>query len=265
MKDAIVDQFRDRFGRRPSVDTESPDLRLNLHIHDKLVTLSLDSSGDTLDRRGYRLARTEAPINEVLAAGIVLLSGWQGEGHLLDPMCGSGTFGIEAAMLAANMAPGKRRSFGFERWPDFDEGLWKKIKEQAQLAERRPTGKIKCSDLDGKAVEMAEQNAKRAGVHRLVDFRQGDFFESKPPADTGTVLLNPPYGERIQEEDIIAYYKEIGNQLKHQYAGHTAWIISANAEAMKHVGLRPSQKIKLFNGSLECRLVKYEMFEGKRN
>ncbi len=263
-KDAIVDQFRGRFGIRPSIDTENPDLRLNVHIHDKLVTLSLDSSGNTLDRRAYRLNRTEAPINEVLAAGIVMLAGWQGDTTLLDPMCGSGTFSIEAAMLAANIAPGKRRSFGFERWPNFDGELWSKIKAEAVQAERKFTGRILCSDLDPTAVNIAEQNARRAGVERMIDFRTDDFFEAKALEETGTLLFNPPYGERLQEDDIVAFYKEIGNQLKHQFPGHTAWIISANAEALKHVGLRPTRKIKLFNGSLECRLQKFELFAGKK-
>ncbi len=266
-KDAIVDQFRDRFGVRPSVDVETPDVRLNVHIHDKTVTLSLDSSGNTLDRRSYRLARTEAPMNEVLAAGIVMLSGWNGEDTLIDPMCGSGTIGIEAAMLAANIAPGKRREFGFEKWPDFDSELWQKTKDEAQQAERRFSGKIICSDLDPKAVEISEQNAKRAGVSRFMNFRQGDFFESEATTETGTLILNPPYGERLQPEnddDIVPYYKEIGNQLKRHYAGHKAWIISANMEALKHVGLRPTKKVKLYNGSLECRLQQYELFEGKK-
>lgn len=263
-KDAIVDQFRDRFGVRPSVDVDNPDLRINVHIHDKLVTLSLDSSGDNLDRRGYRLARTEAPMNEVLAAGIILLSGWQHDTPLLDPMCGSGTFAIEAALMAANIAPGKRRSFGFERWLDFDGALWQQIKEEATRSERRFRGSIISSDLDSTAIHLAEQNAKRAGVERLIDFRQEDFFDSKPTAEAGTILFNPPYGERLQEDDIVSYYKEMGNQLKHSFAGHTAWIISANLEALKFVGLRPTRKIKLFNGSLECRLQKYELFEGKK-
>lgn len=263
-KDAIVDQFRDRYGIRPSVDVDNPDLRLNVHIHDKLVTLSLDSSGATLDRRGYRLSRTEAPMNEVLAAGIVMLAGWHGEGQLIDPMCGSGTFSIEGAMLAANIAPGKRRLFGFERWRDFDGALWQRLKEEAHQAEHKFSGNILCSDLDPTAVDIAQQNARRAGVERMIDFRTSDFFESKPPTENGTLLMNPPYGERLQEDNIVEFYKEIGNQLKHRYAGHTAWIISANEDALKHVGLRPSRRIKLFNGSLECRLQKFELFAGKK-
>ncbi len=264
-KDAIVDQFRDKHGIRPSVDTDNPDLRLNIHVHDKLVTLSLDSSGGTLDRRGYRLSRTEAPMNEVLAAGILLLSGWDKESDLLDPMCGSGTFGIEAAMLAANIAPGKRRVFGFERWKDFDATLWQSIKAEAEAAERPIAAKIWSSDLDPEAIEISQKNARRAGVEDMIDFHLGDFLTSFPHFTRGTILLNPPYGERLQwEEDIIDFYKEIGNRLKHHYAGHTAWIISANAEALKFVGLRPSRKIKLFNGALECRLQKFEMFAGKK-
>ncbi len=265
MKDAIVDQFRDKYGIRPSVDTNNPDLRINIHVHDKLVTLSLDSSGATLDRRGYRLDRTEAPMNEVLAAGIVMLSGWDMQSDLLDPMCGSGTFGIEAAMLAANIAPGRLRVFGFERWKDFDATLWRNIKADAERAERPITAKIWSSDLDPEAIEVSQKNTRRAGVEGMIDFQLGDFLESLPHSDRGTILLNPPYGERLQwEEDIIAFYKEIGNRLKHHYAGHTAWIISANAEALKFVGLRPSRKIKLFNGALECRLQKFEMFAGKK-
>jgi putative N6-adenine-specific DNA methylase len=263
-KDAIVDQFRDRYGKRPSVDVESPDFRLNVHIHDKLVTLSLDSSGTTLDRRGYRLSRTEAPMNEVLAAGIVMLSGWQPDTPLLDLMCGSGTFSIEAAMLAANIAPGKRRAFGFERWKDFDAALWSQLKAEAVRAEHRFDQRIRCSDIDPHAVEIAEQNARRAGVDRLIDFKTADFFDEMPHSEGGTLLFNPPYGERLQESDLVGLYQEIGNHLKHDFANHTAWIISANAEALKHVGLRPTRRIKLYNGSLECRLQKFELFKGKK-
>lgn len=261
-KDAIADQFRERNGRRPSVDTLDPDLRINLHVFDRSFTLSLDSSGLHLDRRGYRLSRTEAPINEVLAAGIILMTGWDGHGDFIDPMCGSGTFAIEAALLARHIPPGRGRSFVFEKWQDFDAVLWKKIRLEGEANIRPFESKILARDLDTKSLEMARQNAERAGVIKWIDFKRQDFLQSEAPGRQGVVVMNPPYGERLAVEQIKAFYSDIGTHLKRHYAGYDAWIISSDIQALKLVGLRPSRKVQLFNGSLECRLCKFELYEG---
>ncbi len=265
-KDAIADQFRDRFGTRPSVDTEDPDLRINLHVYDRTCTLSLDSSGRPLDRRGYRLARTLAPINEVLAAGIVKMTGWNGgPGTFSDPMCGSGTFAIEAAMMAAHIPPGMGRHFIFEKWRDFDASLWKQIRSEAEAGiVRQPKLELFASDLDSHALDRAVENAERAGVRQLIKFKKQDFLRSEAPGDRGTIVMNPPYGERLPVEEIQQFYGEIGTHLKHHWAGYDAWIISGDLQAIKLIGLRPSRKVPLFNGSLECRLYKFELYSGSR-
>ena len=261
-KDAIADQFRDKTGRRPSVNTEDPDLRINVHIADKLVNIALDSSGEHLDRRSYRLSRTEAPINEVLAAGIILMTGWDGKSHFIDPMCGSGTFAIEAAMMASHRPPGMFRHFAFEKWSDFDARLWRKIRAEAEANICSPTSKIVANDMDAHAVSMARQNAARAGVDKLITFANQDFLATHSEAGAGVVVMNPPYGERLQHDDLNAFYTEIGTRLKHFYEGFDAWIISADLRALKFIGLRPSRKVALFNGSLECRLHKFELYSG---
>ncbi len=263
-KDAIADQFRDRYGKRPSVDTRDPDLRINLHIYDRTCTLSLDSSGQHLDRRGYRLSRTEAPINEVLAAGIILMTGWDGSEDFIDPMCGSGTFAIEAALLARRMPPGRGRSFIFEKWRDFDAALWKKIRLEAEEQIQPFEGNIFARDLDKPSLDMARQNAERAGVADLIDFKQEDFLKSESANNNGIIVINPPYGERLEVEDLKEFYGEIGTRLKHHYPGHDAWIISSDIPALKFVGLRPSRKVQLYNGSLECRLHKFELYRGSK-
>lgn len=263
-KDAIADQFRERTGRRPSVDTLNPDLRINLHVFDRTCTLSLDSSGLHLDRRGYRLSRTEAPINEVLAAGIILLTGWDGHEDFIDPMCGSGTLAIEAALFARHIPPGRGRSFIFEKWQDFDAALWKKIRMEAEEQIRPFEGNILARDLDDNALKMAIQNAERAGVRKFINFQKQDFLQSEAPGKSGVVVMNPPYGERLAVEEINAFYSEIGTRLKHHYAGYDAWIISSDIQALKFVGLRPSRKIQLYNGSLECRLCKFELYQGSK-
>ncbi len=263
-KDAIADQFRDRTGQRPSVDVRNPDLRINLHISDRSCNLSLDSSGDHLDRRGYRLNRTEAPLNEVLAAGIILLSGWDSGQDFMDPMCGSGTLAIEAAMMARHIPPGRGRSFIFEKWRDFDAGLWKKIRIEAEEQIRPFKGNLLARDLDEQALKIAIQNAERAGVRKFIDFKRENFLQSKAQSDAGIVVMNPPYGERLSVEKIREFYGQIGTHLKHHYAGHDAWIISSDMQALKFVGLRPSRKIQLYNGSLECRLCKFELYQGSR-
>ncbi|MBI5219394.1 MAG: class I SAM-dependent RNA methyltransferase [Bacteroidia bacterium] len=263
-KDAIVDQFREKYGTRPSVDIEDPDLRINVHITDKTVVVSLDSSGSSLGKRNYRLARTQAPISEVLAAGIILLTGWDKKCDFIDPMCGSGTFSIEAALLATNIPPGRLRNFGFETWNDFNPALWNEIKREADSRIKPPGAKIIARDIDKKALDIAIPNATRAGVKDFISFETYDFFQTQHDSGQGLVLMNPPYGERLKIDEIISFYKDIGSRLKHFYHGCDAWIISSNYEALKHFGLRTSRKIKLFNGSLECRLQKYELYMGSK-
>ena len=263
-KDAIADQFRDKQGIRPSVDIEHPDLRINVHIAEKKVIVSLDSSGSSLGKRNYRLSQTLAPISEVLAAGIIYLSGWDKKCDFIDPMCGSGTFSIEAALIAANIPPGRFRSFGFETWHDFDPVLWSNIKEEADARIVPLETSFFARDIDEDALKIAEANAERAGVKQAISFSKIDFFESSHNAGNGIVVINPPYGERIKVEEIVPFYKDMGTRLKHFYPGCDAWIISSNYDALKFFGLRPSKKIKLFNGSLECRLQKYELYLGSK-
>lgn len=263
-KDAIADQFREKYDIRPSVDTENPDLRINVHINDKTVIVSLDSSGSSLGKRNYRLAQTEAPINEVLAAGIILLSGWDKTCDFIDPMCGSGTFPIEAALLANNIPSGRNRKFGFETWGDFDLNLWNEVKAKADSNIISSNIKIFANDIDNKALDIAFANAKRAGVSNLITFDTIDFFHTSHNTGKGLVIMNPPYGERLQINEITNFYQDIGTRLKHFYQGCDAWIISANYEALKNFGLRTSRKIKLYNGPLECRLQKYELYQGSK-
>jgi len=264
-KDAIVDQFREKYGRRPSVDLDNPDLRINIHIRDRTCSVSLDSSGASLGKRGYRLEQSQAPMSEVLAAGIIALSGWDKKRNLIDPMCGSGTLPIEAALIACNMAPGRIRSFGFQKWKDYDSELWVSLKKEADNQIIEPECKIFGSDIESRSVEISKRNAIDAGVEKLIEFKQMDFLHSDDHFNNGIVLMNPPYGERLKElEEIIPFYQEIGTQLKHHYDGCDAWIISGNIEALKFIGLRPSRKIKLFNGPIECKLQKYELYRGKK-
>lgn len=264
-KDAIVDQFREKYDRRPSVDLDNPDLRINLHINERQCIVSLDSSGASLGKRGYRLEQAFAPMSEVLAAGIIALSGWDKQKNVIDPMCGSGTFSIEAAMIARNMAPGRLRSFGFEKWKDFDATLWASLKRKAENQITEPTCKIFGSDIERRSVEIAKNNATNANVDKYIEYKQMDFLTSDVHINDSIVFMNPPYGERLKEkEEIIPFYQEIGTQLKHHYENCEAWIISGNIEALKFIGLRPSRKIRLFNGPIECKLQKYELFKGKK-
>jgi len=265
-KDAIVDRFRDRQGRRPNVDLDHPSLRINIHIDRNICTVSLDSSGESLHKRGYKTESTLAPINEVLAAGIIMLAGWNGQSNFLDPMCGSGTFLTEAAMIACNIPPNLNRpEFGFELWPDFDLDLYETIEAAALKKMRDFPHKIYGFDSDPVAVHKAKENVKSANLQEFIEIRKQDFFESKKEQDKPLfVVFNPPYDERISVSDIRDFYTQIGNTLKRGYPGTQAWMITSNMEALKFVGLRPSRKIKLFNGKLEARLVRYEMYEGSR-
>lgn len=264
-KDAIADQFREKFNVRPSVDVDDPDLQINMHISEALCTVALDSSGNHLGKRGYRQEQVLAPISETMAAGIILLSGWDRKSDFLDPMCGSGTFPIEAAMIATNKAPGSLRHFAFEKWKDFDAALWKSIKEESEKKVIPFEGKISGRDNDEMAIRISRNNASRAGVNHIVKFEVNDFFKNEAQTENCLIVMNPPYGERLNEDDeMIPFYKEIGTKLKHFYMGCDAWIISGNIEAIKFVGLKPSRKLRVFNGPIECKLHKFQMYRGSK-
>tara|TARA_Y100000815_G_scaffold275382_1_gene313207 strand:- start:16763 stop:18034 length:1272 start_codon:yes stop_codon:yes gene_type:complete len=264
-KDAIVDQFREKYGRRPNIDKDFPDLRINVHIHKEQCSVALDTSGNSLHHRGYRTATNIAPINEVLAAGMLLLSGWDGQGDFLDPMCGSGTILAEAAMIACNIPANiNRKEFAFEKWNDWDNDLFDKIVDSLMSKTREFHYTIKGFDKAPSAVEKAKDNIKNANLDEYVTITRDNFFESeKETLGPLHILFNPPYGERL-DIDMERFYREIGDTLKQGYPGTNAWFITANLEALKFVGLKPSRKIKLFNGKLEARLVKYEMYEGSK-
>ena len=264
-KDAIVDRFRDKFGKRPNVDNVDPDIRINVHMFKENCTVSMDSSGSSLHLRGYRKAQTEAPINEVLAAGLLLLSGWDRKTPFVDPMCGSATLLIEAALLAGNVPSGYYRPlFGFERWKDFDRKLWDIVKRECEEEIVEPAAPIQGYDMDDLAIKASLANIEEAGVEDFVKVEKADFKTSEPPFESGFLLTNPPYGERIKVEDIRLFYKEIGDILKNNYPGYTAWLLGSDVEALKFIGLRPSRKIRVMNGPLECKLLKFDLYAGKK-
>ena len=263
VKDAIVDYFRERTGNRPSVRINNPDLAINIHIAENQCTLSLDSSGESLHRRGYRQEQVEAPLNEVLAAGMILMTGWRGECDLIDPMCGSGTIPIEAALIARNIAPGVfRKEFGFEKWKDFDQELFDNIYND-DSKEREFTHKIYGYDNNPKANEIATHNVKAAGVSKDVVLRIQPFHQFEQPTEKSIIITNPPYGERISANDLLGLYQMIGERLKHAFVGNDAWILSYRDECFDQIGLKPSVKVPLFNGALECQFRKYQIFDGK--
>ena len=263
VKDAIADQFRERTGRRPNISVANPDIRLNIHIADDVCTLSLDSSGESLHRRGYRQESVDAPLNEVLAAGMILMTGWHGETDFIDPMCGSGTLLIEAALIARNMAPGVfRKEYAFEKWPDFDRQLFDDIYND-DSDEREFVHHIYGYDIDIKAVNTARLNVRAAGLTKDISIEEADFKDFVQPKEKAIIVMNPPYGERISTGDLLGTYKMIGERLKHQFTGNNAWILSYREECFEQIGLKPSIKIPLFNGSLECEFRKYQMFDGK--
>ena len=263
VKDAIVDQFREKTGKRLNISVANPDLRLNIHIAEDQCTLSLDSSGESLHRRGYRQESVEAPLNEVLAAGMIMLTGWQGDTDLIDPMCGSGTLLIEAALIAKNMAPGLfRKEYAFEKWSDFDADLFDEIYND-ESQEREYKFHIYGYDIDMKAVNTARQNVKAAGLTDCITIEQRDFKDFTQPSRKSIIVTNPPYGERISTPDLLGTYRMIGERLKHQFTGNDAWILSYREECFDQIGLKPSIKIPLYNGSLECEFRKYQMFDGK--
>lgn len=263
VKDAIVDYFKEKFNERPSIKITNPDVYLNIHIAHTTCTISLDSSGESLHKRGYRSAQTEAPLNEVLAAGLIMLTGWKGESDFLDPMCGSGTLLIEAAMIALNIPPGVfRKEFAFEKWKDFDSEVFDRVYND-DSNERIFKHKIYGSDISAQALKITEENCKSAGLSKYISLQKANFMELPTPTQKTLIVTNPPYGERIGGNSINKLYAEIGETLKHRFPGSEAWIISSNMEGFYKIGLRPSQKYLLLNGSIECEYRKYELFDGK--
>ncbi len=263
-KDAIADYFQERESKRPSVRLDNPDIYLNVHIAHNEVTLSLDSSGESLHKRGYRVLQTDAPINEVLAAGILLQAGWDGQSDLLDPMCGSGTFLIEAALIARNVAPGiYRNGYAFQNWQDYDEDLFAEIYEDD--SEERPFNhKIYGSDILRQAILISERNIDRAGVSRDVELDVMPLAKRPKTEKPTLIVMNPPYGERLGLNNADELYAMIGERLKHNFAGCKAWIIAYKVEHFNSIGLRHNSRTSLMNGSLECELRSYELFDGKR-
>lgn len=272
VKDAIVDKFRDTDGERPSVDVKHPDIRINMHIQKDHCNVSLDSSGRSLHQRGYRISTNKAPINEVLAAGLLLLSGWDGQSDFLDPMCGSGTMLTEAAMIACNIPVNiNRKEFAFEKWDDFDEELFGKIVDSSLKKTREFHHKIVGYDKAPSAVRKSQENIENANLSDYITVDRKNFFDTEKFTDNHLhMVFNPPYGERLDRSDLDSdfnveeFYADIGDTLKKNYPGTDAWFITSNLEALKYVGLRPSRKIKVFNSQLESRLAKYVMYEGSK-
>lgn len=265
VKDAIVDQFRDKFGKRPYVDVEDPDLRINIHISNETCTVSLDSSGDSLHKRGYRIKTNKAPLNEVLAAGMILLSGWDKKSLFIDPMCGSGTLVIEAAMMAHNVPPGLyRKKFGFETWKDFNSDLLEDIYEE-ESPENKIDINIIGADISEIATRITSENIDNAALKKRIDIITKPINDFIPPKDEyGTIITNPPYGERLKKDEINGFYKELGDKFKKSFKGYNIWLISSNFGAIKHIGLHPSKKLILYNGALECKFLNYEIYEGSK-
>ncbi len=264
-KDAVVDKFREVARERPNINSHNPDIRINIHIFKNTCTVSLDASGNSLHQRGYRIATNIAPINEVLAAGLLLMSGWDGQTDFLDPMCGSGTFLIEAALIACNIPANiNRESFAFMNWEDYDRELHEKIVDACLNRTREFNHQIIGYDKAPSAVRKAQENVEQANLSEYIQIERKDFFRTEKPVDSKLhMVFNPPYGERLP---IAAdeFYEKIGDTLKQQYANTNAWLITSNLDALKRVGLRPSRRIKVFNGKLESRLVHYEMYEGSK-
>lgn len=264
-KDAIADHFRGINGIRPSVDIENPDLRINLYVYHDTVNVSLDSSGASLHKRGYHTVNAEAPLSEVLAAGMILLTGWRGESNFIDWMCGSGTLLIEAAMIAMNLPAGQfREEYGFMKWKDFSPEIWQQVKDEALDNQRDIDITIMGSDISPKNLRAAEVNIRNASLHKDIVLKVSDFRDVRPPEGSGILISNPPYGERIEVEDVNNLYREMGNALKRNFAGHKAWLISSDLRALKLIGLKPMAKKTLYNGQLECRFVGFDLFHGTR-
>ncbi len=265
IKDAVVDQFREKSGVRPSVDLDNPTLRINAYINGKNVKLSRDSSGDSLHRRGYRVRQGLAPLNEVLAACLVKISGWQPGKPLYDFMCGSGTIAIEAALMALDILPGELRpQFGFMNWKDYDASLFNSMLDHRKRNTKAGSAQIFASDLSPSAVQLAIRHSQNAGVSAAIKFKTCHFEDVEAVQGPGTIIVNPPYGERIVQENLNDLYTQIGNKFKKDFEGYEAWVLSGNAEAMKHIGLRPSPKVIVYNGQLECRFNRYLLYSGSK-
>lgn len=265
VKDAIVDQFRERTGVRPNISVTNPDVRINVHISEYDCTISLDSSGESLHRRGYRQESVEAPLNEVLAAGMILMTGWKGDCDFIDPMCGSGTIVVEAALIARNISPGVfRKEYAFEKWADFDADLFEAIYND-DSREKEFEHKIYGYDIDMKAVNTASLNVRAAGLTKDVIIEQADFNDFKGHSEKAIMVTNPPYGERISTPNLLGFYKTIGDKLKNFFKGNEAWVLSYRQECFEQIRLKPSIKIPLYNGSLECEFRKYCLFDGRLN
>jgi len=265
VKDAIADWFMEKYEKRPSVRLDGPQIMINIHIAERKCTLSLDSSGESLHKRGYRVAQTEAPLNEALAAGMLLMADWHGQSNFVDPMCGSGTLLIEAALIALNIPPGiYRSSFAFEKWNDFDEELFDTLYNDDSY-ERPFNFKIYGSDNSPRAIKIAEQNIKSTGLSKYIELQVMPVQKLEAPAPNCMVVTNPPYGERITSDDIYGLYAALGTTVKHKFAGSTVWVISSHEECLDKIGLKPTERIRLLNGSLDCWYCRYDIFEGKRN
>ena len=265
VKDAIVDWFRERTDNRPSVRLDNPGLMFNIHISQKQCTLSLDSSGDSLHKRGYRISQNEAPLNEALAAGMLLMAGWNGQTNFVDPMCGSGTLLIEAGLIALNIAPGVyRSSFAFEKWSDFDKDLFDEIYNDDSM-ERPFDFKIYGSDISARAIQISEQNVKSAGLGKYIELQRKPIAEFEAQVENCLMVTNPPYGERITSDDLYGLYASLGTTMKYKFTGNSCWVISSHEECLDKIGMKPTERIKLLNGTLDCWFNHYEIFAGKRS
>lgn len=264
IKDAVCDRFRSAVGSRPNVDTRAPEVRIHAFLDATQFTLYLDTSGEPLFKRGARAAQGEAPLKENLAAGILSLTGWRPEAALLDPMCGGGTFLIEAAQIALDIAPGSARSFGFEKLKDFDAALWQALRAES-AARRKPLVPLPIygSDLYGDTLKLAHANLRAAGLEEAVQLKQANALEISAPAATGVLVTNPPYGERMGEhKDLAEFYPKFGDVLKRKFAGWNCYILSADMNLPKLIKLQVSRRTPLFNGALECRLFEYKIVAG---
>jgi len=264
-KDAIVDQFNRKFSKRPDIDTDFPDLRISIFLHNDHCYLSFDSSSVSLHKRGYRRETGEAPLNEVLAAGLILLSGWDQKSNFVDPMCGSGTLLMEAALMANKIPAGNYRgAYGFKKWDDYDADLWEEVKREALDLQEEFEFEIVGNELDVEMAEKATRNIRNAKLHFDIEIKQGDIADLIPPEGPGVVVVNPPYGRRLQTRDIVGLYQKMGDSFKKNFSGYNAWVISSDLEALKRLGLRPTRKIEIFNGPLECKFEKFELYSGSK-